>query len=361
MRVELVEHSPTNPSTGIGRYTHMLAAQLSRYPAYVQVQRTTNLDPPLAHRFTTLHHLPRGVAQHQAGVIVHFQQIMGCAQMLWNPTQPAIATVHDLGGLVWTPEWRQRAALDRAVMWLSLQGLRRMDRLIADSEYTRQGLIQHLRLAPERVHTIHLGGDHTRFTPQVDARQQLAQRYYLAPDARYLLYVGTEQPRKNMTTLLHALGQVRQHTPNVQLLKVGGAGGAAHRTATLRLIAQLGLHDAVHLIGPVADAELALFYSAADLYVQPSFLEGFGLPVLEAMACGVPVLCAAAGALPEIGHTAAAYFDPHDAAACAICITELLGNPQRMAHMRSAGLARAAGFTGARTALATLGVYRRVG
>ncbi|NJL04674.1 MAG: glycosyltransferase family 4 protein [Chloroflexaceae bacterium] len=361
MRVELVEHSPNSPTTGIGRYTHTLAAQLSRYPAYVQVRRTTNLDPPLAHRFTTLHHLPRGVAQHQAGAIVHFQQIMGCAQMLWNPTRPAIATVHDLGGLVWTPEWQQRAALDRAVVWLSLQGLRRMDRLIADSEYTRQGLIRQLHIAPERVHTIHLGVDHAHFTPHSPARSQFVQRYQLRPDARYLLYVGNEQPRKNIATLLRALAQVRQHTPNVHLLKVGGAGGAAYRSATEQLIAQLGLHDAVHLVGHIPETELPLFYDAAELYVQPSFLEGFGLPVLEAMACGVPVLCAAAGALPEIGYTAAAYFDPHDASDCAARISTLLHSPHRLEQLRTAGYARAAGFTWERTALATLGVYRRVG
>ena len=153
---------------------------------------------------------------------------------------------------------------------------------------------------------------------------------------------------------------MRQHTPNVELLKVGGAGGAVHRSATERLIAQLGLQAAVHLVGPIPDAELPLFYCAADLYVQPSFLEGFGLPVLEAMACGVPVLCANAGALPEIGYTAAAYFDPHDAADCATHINTLLHSPHRLEQLRTAGRARAAVFTWERTALATLGVYRRV-
>lgn len=362
MRVELVEHNPPAHMTGIRRYTLMLAQHLQAYTDQLEVRFARTTAPPLARRFSSLHHLPLGIAPHHTGSIAHFQQIMGCAVMLWQPPRPAIATVHDLGGLVWREEWQNTDALSRALLRLSLHGLRRVDALIADSEFTRQSIIEHLRVAPERVHTIHIGIDHTHFRPIANARQQLARYYPLLanPQVRYLLYVGTELPRKNIATLLEIVALLRQHHPDLVLLKVGKAGGAAYRQQTLQTVQRFQLAAAVHLLDAVPDEHLPLFYSAAAVYVQPSLLEGFGLPVLEALACGTPVVHAQAGALPEVTATAAHSYAPTDAAHAAHHIHQILTQPALRQLLRQQGLARAAGFTWQRTALATLGVYRRV-
>jgi glycosyltransferase involved in cell wall biosynthesis len=362
MYIELVEHTPGHRATGIGRYTYYLHRHLAQYPEHLSIRLTGNSDPVLAHRFTTLHHLPVGVQQHQPGSIVHFQQIMGCSQMLWNPTRPALATVHDLGVLVWPDEWKMIKPVDRMILWLSLQGLRRMDRLIAVSAFTRNMIIEHLKVPPDRVHTVHSGIDHELFCPISDARQQLSQRYGLsqAPSVQYILYTGSELPRKNIKILLRALALVRQQEPAVQLIKVGKANGARFREQTIQIMQELGLTEAVHFYEDVPDSDLPLFYSAADVYVQPSFLEGFGFPVLEAMACGTPVVCSTAGSLPEIAGNAARFFAPDDAQACATQVLELLGSRQLQEQMIEQGRARAAAFTWEQAALATLAVYRRV-
>ncbi len=360
--VELVEHNPPAHMTGIRCYTTMLAQHLQAHADQLQVRLTRTVAPPLAQRFGSLHHLPTSIAPHRAGSIAHFQQIMGCAVMLWHAPRPAIATVHDLGGLVWREEWQRTDALSQALIQLSLHGLRRMDALIAVSEFTRQGIIEHLRMPPERVHTIHVGVDHSLFRPIAHARQQLARPYSALanPDTRYLLYVGTELPRKNIATLLEAVALLRQHHPDVVLLKVGKAGGAAYRQQTLQTVQQLQLEAAVHLFDDVPDEHLPLFYSAADVYVQPSLLEGFGSPVLEALACGTPIVYAQAGSLPEVAATAACSFAPTDAAQAAHHIRQILAQPALQQQLRQQGIARAAGFTWQPTALATLGVYRRV-
>jgi glycosyltransferase involved in cell wall biosynthesis len=238
-----------------------------------------------------------------------------------------------------------------------------MDRLIAVSAFTRNMIIEHLKVPPGRVHTVHSGIDYALFCPVSGARQRLAQQYTIGENGsiKYILYVGSESPRKNMQTLLRALALVRYQEPAVQLIKVGKANGERFRAQTMHTIQELGLTEAVHFYEDVPDSDLPLFYSAADVYVQPSFLEGFGFPVLEAMACGTPVVCSTAGSLPEIAGNAARFFAPDDAQACANQILEVLSSKQLQERMVEQGRTRAAAFTWERTAVATIAAYYRVG
>jgi alpha-1,3-rhamnosyl/mannosyltransferase len=356
LEVELVDHSPGAPFTGIGRYTREMYNHLSpRLP----VRLTTHLDPPLTHRLAFLHHFPIGVTEHRAGSIVHFMEDMGCSQMLWRPVHPAVATSHDLGMLVWSPEARMHRAFDRLILGLSYLGLKRMDAVITVSEYSRRTVIQRLRIPPKRVFTVHSGNDHNLFRPVADARAKLEERYGLPHkrDTKNLLYVGAEFPRKNLATVLATLTQL---PPNVRLLKVGVAGGEKFRISTKKTIAELDLDHRVFFLGKVPEEDLPLLYSAADAYVCASFLEGFGHPVVEAMACGTPVVCSNTSSLPEIAGDAAILVPPENSRAFAEAIHTVLYDETLRERVATRGLHQAAKFSWERTADAVMAVYARL-
>ncbi len=357
LRVELVRTHPQGSRTGIGRYQDALALELA---ALGDVRPVRLLTLGQGARWTWLRHLPLGIAGHRAGSVVHFPQIMGCALMLWRPAHPAVATVHDLGYLDWPPEAGMLDPLARLLLRFSLAGLKRADRIIADSEFTRQSVLCHLGRRPETVIAVYAGVDRGRFRPEPDARPRLLARYPALREAGpgpWLLTVGNELPRKNLAGLLRALAWVGSEWPALRLVKVGGAGGARFRAATEATIAALGLAGRVVLVDEVPDADLSLFYAAADLYVQASLLEGFCFPVLEAMACGAPVVCTDAGSLPEVVGEAARIVPAGDDRALAEAIGRLLTAEPERARLAAAGRQRAMAFQWSRCAQETWAVY----
>jgi glycosyltransferase involved in cell wall biosynthesis len=356
LAVELVQHGPSSPLTGIGRYTRELQRHLE---PHVGARIVTQVNPPLTSLLTFLHYFPLGIAGHRRGSVVHFMEDVACSQMLWRPVRPAIATSHDLGMLVWPAEARMHRAFDRLMLRLGYRGLRRMDAVIAISEFSRRQLIDRLRIPADRVFAVHSGLDHELFRRQTVDRQALLARYGIVdrPDRSYLLYVGSELDRKNVPTLLRALSHLPE---SVHLLKVGLPGPPRFRTQTLRHIADLGLGSRVWFPEQVPEADLVAFYNAADVYVCASFLEGFGQPVLEAMACGLPVVCSDAASLPEITGPAAILVDPADDLAFAEAVRRVLDDPSRRSDMVARGLEQAARFSWDRTAAAVAAIYRRV-
>lgn len=356
IHVELVEHTPEAPLSGIGRYTR----ELHRYLApHVSVRMTTQTGPPLSKLLSFFHHLPLGVAGHRPGNLVHFVEDLGCSQMLWRPVRPAIATSHDLGMLVWPPEARMHPPIDRMMWYLSYLGLRRMDAVITVSEFSRRMIVKRLGIPAQRVFAVHSGIDTSRFRPVADARAQVLDRYHLpnAADDRYLIFVGTEIPRKNLTTLLNALSLL---PPNVRLLKVGSAGHWRFRAATDRAIVELGVSGRVIFLNEVSEDDLVLLYNAADVFISCSYLEGFCLPILEAMACGAPVVCSNTSALPEVAGDAAILLRPSDARGFAAAVTAILASDELRAKMVSRGRERADMFSWAKTAEGVLAVYERI-
>ena len=362
MEVELVTIHPYSRQTGIGRYVHGLQDYLG--PG-ISMQARRPSFPLLASRLSTLTNLPTGIRDRRPGSIVHFPQIMGCAMMLLNPQRPAVATVHDLGILELPEEWNSLDPLSRFTLRLSLSGLKRVDRVIADSEFTRRGLIGRVGLSPEKVVTVYPGIDPTIFKSHFDARARLGHKYpYLAacdsPWLLWLLYVGSELPRKNLAVLLKALSTLEKKFPGLVLLKVGQAGGQRFRTQTKTEVRRLGLEGKVFFFDDVDDDELALFYSAADLLVQPSKMEGFGFPVLEAMACGTPVISSNAGSLPEVAGDAAVMVRPDDIAGLAEAMANVLDNRELRDELAVRGLERGRLFSWDSTATATEAVYREM-
>ena len=231
--------------------------------------------------------------------------------------------------------------------------LRAAGAVIAVSECTRQDAVRLYGLEESRVRVIYPGVG-PQFRPADPGKVASVRRRYGLPE-RLILYVGTIEPRKNLPALLRAYSALRQRGCEHRLAIVGREGWRSHSFwATLR---ELGLGGELLIPGYVPDADLPALYSAAEVFVFPSLYEGFGLPVLEAMACGTPVVCSAASSLPEAAGEAALLVPAGDATALAAAIERVLADPALRARLREEGLARARRFTWEAAARATLEVY----
>jgi glycosyltransferase involved in cell wall biosynthesis len=232
------------------------------------------------------------------------------------------------------------------------------DAIIADSEFTRQEIINKLHMPTTRVETIHLGIDHHRFMSIANARVLLSQHYPFFDDqgTKFLLNVGTELPRKNLDTVFKAISILPSQ---IKLIRIGSPGGERFREFTLQQIQQYGIQNRVILVDQISDEELPLFYNAADVYVCPSFLEGFGFPVLEAMACGTPVVCANTSSLPEITGDGGILIQPEDANEFAQAINNFLENSVIRTEMIEKGQYQASKFTWEQTIQNTKKVYEK--
>jgi len=267
---------------------------------------------------------------------------------------PTVLTVHDLIFQRF-PEHHKRLNYWYLSAAMPLY-CRRASAIIAVSQATRQDLVQFYNVDPARVSVVHEAAA-PHFAPASPAQVADARARYGLPD-NYLLHVGTIEPRKNLTRLIEALHRLRAGGQDVVLVMVGSKGWLYQ--AFFQRLEELALGDAVVLPGYVPDADLAALYSGARLVAVPSLCEGFGLPILEAMACGVPVVCSNTSSLPEVGGDAARYFDPRDVEAIADTILSVWRDDGLRERLRQQGLARAARFSWARAAEETLAVYEKV-
>ncbi len=230
------------------------------------------------------------------------------------------------------------------------------DAIITISVASARDLTRCLHVAQDRVEVIYPGVDR-RFAPVTHNSEvsRILQRYGIV--APYLLYVGGINARKNIARLYEAYAAVKRSHPSVTLVI---AGKRQWQTREIdETFERLGLEGRVLFTGYVADEDLPVLYSAADVFVFPSLFEGFGLPPLEAMACGTPVVTSNVSSLPEAVGDAALTVDPGDVRAIADAISQVLANPSLAAELRSKGLARAKRFTWERAAQETLAVYEK--
>ncbi len=218
------------------------------------------------------------------------------------PPGPTVVTVHDIIPYLVRRDHRLRPyrhPVHRALDWVAMRGLRRADRIFADSEWTRRTLVEALGVDACRVTTLRLGVDQTRFRP-LKVPADFRERFGLSEHERYVLYIGSEDPRKNLETLWRAFARVHTHHPEAVLLKVGAPQSAPERNRLLHLRQALAVSGAIRFLDHVAEEDLPVLYNLACVCVLPSLYEGFGLPVLEALACGTRVVCSNVTALPEV-------------------------------------------------------------
>lgn len=259
-----------------------------------------------------------------------------------------VITIHDLIPLLF-PHYTPRALKTRffpIFKWVMRQAAIRADTVIAPSESTRQDLIEHLYGGQSAEIAVVYQGVSSKYRPPAEKRQAARP---------VILYVGRFDPYKNVSTLIRAFARLRCEGLDAELRVVGSDD---RRYPEARALArELGVDEQMRWDGYIDGEGLLSAYQQASLFVLPSRYEGFGLTVLEAMACGAPVVCGNRSSLPEVVGDAAVSIDPDDVAALAEAIGSVLRNPELAAQLSEAGIQRAAGFTWRRTAEQTLDVY----
>ena len=350
--------------TGTEQYTYELLAALARHDRLTRYTLYCNRPPaalpPLGPNFTlrriplarlwTHVRLSAELALHTPDVLFVPAHVLPLGAPLCGRLR-TVVTIHDLGYLRFpaahTPA--HRLYLRVSTLWSA----RAASHLIAVSAATRDDLVRHAHVRPEKISVVHHGLS-SRFRPVEDqaAIAQVRSRYRI--DGEYFLYVGTVQPRKNLVRLIEAFAQ--DGSPIPQLVIAGKKGWLAEPIE--RRAAELGIAGRVRFAGDVADADLPALLGGALAFVFPSLYEGFGMPVLEAMACGAPVLTSTTSSLPEVAGDAALLVDPEDTAAIAAGLVRLATDPALRAELRARGLAQAARFTWDRCAVETLQVLR---
>jgi glycosyltransferase involved in cell wall biosynthesis len=237
------------------------------------------------------------------------------------------------------------------------RSVRVAEAIIVNSESLRSEVEQHLKVDPRKFRLIYEAVDHDLFKPgdANAARARVASHGLTKP---FVLFVSSLWPYKNCEGLLRAWALARGRLGDRQLAIVGTARDEKYVDSLRSLAAGLGIASDVVFTGAIPLEETVPFYRAADVLVYPSFNETFGLPILEAMACGCPVVTSQTSSMPEVAGGAAILFDPRDPAAIAQAIIEAVGSDGD--HLRELGLKRAAEFTWAAAAASTLDVYREV-
>lgn len=374
MRVTFDLTPAVHHHAGAGRYAQELLVAL------------TSLDP--ANEYRALYIAPRGGERPDAPLDHLPAQVIRLSAKLWRlsvmlasfagaamdewlpPTDLFHATDHLLPPLrrartVFTvldltfrlfPEYH--LPLNRWYSTLMLpRFLRQADAIITISEHTRRDLLKWVSLPPDKVRPIHLGVNRAfRLIEDISELARVRAKYHL-PE-RFILYLGTLEPRKNLTTLITAYHALLTQGDEPPALVLAGRKGWLYEPI-LNQVRATGLSDRVLFTDWVDEQDAPAILNAADLFVYPSLYEGFGLPPLEAMACGTPIITSNVSSLPEVIGDAGIMIEPHDTRALTQAMRWLLADKAKRTELRSKGLQQASHFSWERTAQETLDVYRQ--
>lgn len=362
MRIGLIAYGLDRQTGGIGRYTSELTRALrDRGIDLVVLNAGRAAVVPGVHVLRGSRLLPALLTIGQIEIARSVQRLG--LDLVHDPTgvmplmltgAGRVATIHDV-----IPYVHPAAStwLDWLIYhaWLPL-AVRRLDRVITDSQQSRADILRYLPIRPERLAVVSAG-----VSPSYRPLDQAQCEPVLARNGiayRYILYVGAVESRKNLVRLLEAYARLLAWSQNWRLVVVGARHWRA--SAVAEAVHRLGLEEKVLFTGYVAEGDLPALYSGADLFVFPSLYEGFGLPVLEAMACGAPVITSNVSSLPEVAGDAALLVDPLNSEAITAAMQQVLADGDLRADLRVQGLKRAAGFNWQRTAEETIAVYQQV-
>ena len=265
---------------------------------------------------------------------------------------PLVVTIYDLIAIT-HPELARRSNAIHYRLRLP-RSARAAARVIVPTEFVAGQVVERLGVERERVRVVPLGVDSRFRPPSQEFRSEVRARHHLARP--FILFVGNVEPKKNLETLIRAFAHLRSDGLPHELVVVGKRGWKCRRVFALP--GQLGVGEAVRFLGYVAEDDLPGLYGASELFVFPSLVEGFGLPPLEAMACGVPVVTSDAAALVETTGEAALHVPATDPDALAEAMRRALTDHALRERLRAAGFERAAQFTWPRVAEATRAIYR---
>ncbi|MCA0453058.1 MAG: glycosyltransferase family 4 protein [Chloroflexi bacterium] len=357
---------------GIGRYVRELVSALAKVDQdtnYSLFVAGVNGDlPPQAGRnfvWKPTHITPKWFARiwHRARVPIPVQWFVGSVDLfhatdfVLPPTSPAIPTVltvHDLS-YVHVPE-SASPALKKYLDVVVPRSIQHSTFILADSEATRNDIVSLYGTSPEKVCVL-LSGVSSVFKQINDTDLSMTtRRKYNLDDFQFIFTVGTVQPRKNYTRLIEALGILHSHGIKIHLVISGGKGWLDN--PIYETIAQRHMEEYVHFIGFADDADLPVLYNMAACLAFPSLYEGFGLPILEAMACGAPVVTSNVSSLPEVAGDAGLLVDPYDVDALANALQSLIQDEPLRQQLIEKGLERVKEFTWEKSARQLLGIYQ---
>jgi glycosyltransferase involved in cell wall biosynthesis len=267
---------------------------------------------------------------------------------------PTVLTVHDLIYKLF-PAYHKKLNYWYLNLAMPLY-CRRATAIIAVSQASKRDIVRYYEVDPAKVDVIYEAASPIFHLPPPDRIRHVRHTYNL-PD-KFLLHLGTIEPRKNLNRLLDTLLNLRRLFPDLCLILAGSKGWLTD--SFFAKIEADGLTDVVRPLGWVPDEDLPAIIAAANLAVQPSLYEGFGLPILEHMACGQVVAASNAGPHPEVGGEAAAYFDPENVEEMTAVINRLLTDKEEYHHRQQLGLEQAAKFSWQRTARETIAVYEKL-
>lgn len=268
----------------------------------------------------------------------------------------SVITIHDLNVLQIADYFPKQRFIRRTYSrWITKVSLQRAEKIIAISQSTKEDIIRHFKTPKEKIEVIHEAADeHFHPLPQEATRKTL-EKYSLS--SPYLLYVGVRRAHKNLLRLLEAHKLLRENRKIVHKLVIVGEEDPRFPQVK-RKVRELGLNEEVIFTGYLPEKDLPYFYNGATLFIFPSLYEGFGMPVLEAMACGTPVVCSHTSSLPEIAGETAIFVDPHNIKAMAEGMKKVIDDKGLRKRLSLAGLKQARKFSWHRTAQKTLEIYR---
>lgn len=262
-----------------------------------------------------------------------------------------IVTCHDIIPIAYyhtrNPIWK-----------LNAKGLRKAEKIITVSEFSKNDIIKHIRYPEDKIEIIPPAVNHNLYYQ--NRNKSILKKYGIKEDEKVILYVGAEEPRKNIQVLINSFDKLKSKISQIKLLKVGTPNYLRVREKLLKQIESLNLQKDVIFAGYVPESELAKIYNAVDLFVFPSLYEGFGIPPLEAMACGTPVITSNSSSLPEVVGDAAIIIDPYDANKFAEEMYEVLTEDGLREEMIRKGLDRSKMFSWEKAARKTREIYEQV-
>ena len=268
---------------------------------------------------------------------------------LFSPI-PSVVTIHDLAFWSFPQTFRR---VNRAYLtWATKVAVKKSAFILAVSEATKREIVRYLDIPPERIVVTYDAAD-AQFRPADPAVLAEFRRRAGLPE-RFILFLGTLEPRKNIPTLIDAYARIAARTDAP--LIIGGGKGWLYEEIFAKVEA-LGLGDKIRFAGYIPGEDLPLWYAAASVFVFPSIYEGFGMPLLEAMACGTPTVTSNRSSMPEVVGDAGLQVDPYDAEAMGEAILQLLGDAALREELRERGLRRVPRFSWRETAERTLAVY----
>lgn len=338
---------------GIGRYARQVLAHCARLHPDLRVTLYAEPGGDLRELEAELPGLGLGGARGAVAPVSRLR--IDPPEIVWYPwnktkhftsARRTVLTIHDLVPFHFRRRGWHRAFFQRKIERRFRESAARADLILTDSAYSRQDIIAQLGVRPEIVEVIPLAADDFQPAGGPPDRAFLARRFGIT--GPYLLYVGADEERKNLTRLRAAFGSLRATTGDAVQLVVCGAR-----------VPRRAADPGTLWVGRVSEDELRALYHGAAAFVQPSLLEGFGLPVLEAMGSGVPVVCSNATSLPEVAGDAALYFDPLDVDDIAAQLRRCLTDDALRQELVRRGLAQAARFRWEDTARRTWAAFER--